>query len=101
MSIKNSYISKKAKIHPSVCKDMDLIDGDLIRIGSKLSSIVIHVNSFQGVQPNTIIIEGIWPNKSFIEGIGVNSLVSSEPGRPNGGAVYHDTSVWVRKYKTN
>lgn len=90
-----------AKIHPSVCKDMDLIDGDLIRIGSKLSSIVIHVNSFQGVQPNTIIIEGIWPNKSFIEGIGVNSLVSSEPGRPNGGAVYHDTSVWVRKYKTN
>ena len=30
------------------------------------------------------------------EPYGVNALVSADPGPPLGGAVYHDTAVWVR-----
>jgi hypothetical protein len=32
----------------------------------------------------------------WIEGLGVNALVSAEPGLPNGGAIYHDTAVWLK-----
>ena len=32
----------------------------------------------------------------FEEGIGINLLTSADPGPPQGGAVYHDTSVWLR-----
>ena len=31
--------------------------------------------------------------------LGINTLTSAEPGKPNGGAVFHDTAVWVRKIK--
>jgi hypothetical protein len=27
----------------------------------------------------------------------LNALTSAEPGWPNGGAVFHDTAVWIRR----
>jgi hypothetical protein len=66
-----------------------------VRLGNRQSSVVVHVRPFDGVQPNTVIVEGVWPNKAFVEGIGINALVSAEPGRPNGGAVFHDTAIWI------
>jgi hypothetical protein len=48
------------------------------------------------VQQGVLVVEGIWPNHAFIEGVGINALTSADPGLPNGGAVYHDTAVWVR-----
>jgi len=44
-----------------------------------------------------VIVEGIWPNRNFETGIGINVLTSADPGWPNGGAVFHDTAVWIRK----
>ena len=49
-----------------------------------------------GQQRGTVIVESIWPNTAFEEGIGINTLTSAAPGYPNGGAVFHDTAVWVR-----
>jgi hypothetical protein len=43
-----------------------------------------------------VVVESIWPNSAFAEGIGINLLVSAEPGLPKGGAVFHDTAIWVR-----
>jgi hypothetical protein len=43
-----------------------------------------------------VVVESIWPNRAFEEGVGINALVSAERGLPNGGAVYHDTAVWLR-----
>ena len=43
-----------------------------------------------------VVVEGIWPNHAFEEGIGINALTSAEPGLPAGGAVFHDTSIWIR-----
>ena len=40
---------------------------------------------------------GIWPNRNFETGMGINALTSADPGWPNGGAVFHDTAVWIRK----
>jgi hypothetical protein len=43
------------------------------------------------------VVEGIGPNKHFEGGIGINAVTSAEPGYPKGGAVFHDTAVWVRR----
>ena len=42
-----------------------------------------------------VIVEGLWPNHAFEEGIGINLPTSADPGLPCGGAVFHDTSVWL------
>jgi len=74
---------------------LGIADGDRVRIGNRLASIALHAKIFDGMQNGVVIVESIWPNKAFAEGLGVNALVSSEPGKPNGGATYHDTAVWV------
>ncbi len=86
----------EAQIHPDVCAELGLQAGGQVRLGNRQGSVVVHVHPFDGVQPSTVIVEGIWPNKAFVEGIGINALVSAEPGRPNGGGVFHDTAVWLR-----
>jgi hypothetical protein len=44
-----------------------------------------------------LVVESIWPNAAFEEGIGINALISAEAAPPNGGAVFHDTAVWLCK----
>jgi formylmethanofuran dehydrogenase subunit D len=67
-----------------------------VRLGNARGSVVVHAKPFTGVQRGVVIVEGIWPNAAFEEGIGINTLVSAEPGYPNGGGVFHDTAIWVR-----
>jgi len=59
--------------------------------------VVARARPREGQQRGVIVVEGIWPNKHFEGGIGINALTSAEPGYPNGGAVFHDTAVWVQK----
>ena len=49
-----------------------------------------------GQQPGVLIAESIWPSECFEGGIGINALTSDDPGPPFGGAVFHDTAVWLR-----
>lgn len=56
---------------------------------------------FDGLQAGVVIVESIWPNADFEGGIGVNALVSDEPALPAGGAVFHDTAVWVEAAAAN
>jgi hypothetical protein len=44
-----------------------------------------------------VVVESIWPAEAF-GGLqhGINALTSDEPALPAGGAVFHDTSVWMR-----
>ncbi len=85
-----------ALIHPDTCEILGLETDDRVRLGNELGAIVVHVAEFDGLDPGTVIVEGIWPNHAFEEGVGVNALISAEPGRPAGGAVFHDTAVWMR-----
>jgi len=85
-----------AMIHPDALAALALADGDRVRIGNAQGSVVVHARAVDGMQPRVVIVEGIWPNHAFEEGIGINLLTSADPGLPGGGAVFHDTSVWLR-----
>ena len=83
-------------LHPAACARLGLGAGDLARVGNELGSILLHVLPFDGVQEDVVVIESIWPSRAFIEGKGVNTLISADAGAPKGGAVFHDTAVWIR-----
>ena len=85
-----------ALIHPKDCQSLGLSDGALVRIGNRRGSVLIHAKPFDGLQPGVVVVEGIWPNDSFIEGRGINTLTGADPGPPHGGAVFHDTAVWLK-----
>ena len=83
-------------VHPLDMADGNIESGDRVRIGNHQASVVVHANAFDGVQRGVVVVESIWPNHAFEEGVGINALISAEAGAPNGGAVYHDTAVWIR-----
>ena len=85
-----------ALIHPVPLAMLGLSEGDRVRIGNDKGSVVVHAKPSDGMQQRVVIVEGIWPNHAFEEGIGINVLTSADPGPPHGGAVFHDTSVWLR-----
>jgi anaerobic selenocysteine-containing dehydrogenase len=83
-------------MHPADIESVDGLEGARARVGNERASVVVHVRPFDGVQRGVVVCESIWPGAAFEEGIGINALVSAERGVPNGGAVYHDTAVWIR-----
>jgi anaerobic selenocysteine-containing dehydrogenase len=85
-----------ALIHPEALAALGLRDGDRVRLGNDKGSVVVHARAFDGMQKRVVIAEGLWPNHAFEEGIWINLLTSADPGLPGGGAVFHDTSVWLR-----
>ena len=83
-------------IHPETLAVLGLAEGDRVRLGNRLDSIVLHARAFDGLQPEVVVVESIWPNGAFEEGLGINALVSADPGPPRGGAVFHDTAIWIK-----
>jgi anaerobic selenocysteine-containing dehydrogenase len=84
-------------VHPEDAGKLGLAEGDLAEIGNQQGAIFIHVKPFDGLLPGTVVTESIWPSAAFVGGNGINTLTSDEPGLPNGGAVFHDTAIWIRK----
>lgn len=84
-----------ALLHPEIMAQLGLADGDLVRLGNRRGSVALHVRACHGQHPGTIVVESIWPNRHWSEGIGVNLLLSADPAPPDGGAVIHDTAVWL------
>jgi anaerobic selenocysteine-containing dehydrogenase len=84
-------------MHPGDCATLDVVEGDRVRLGNRRGEVLVHVRPADGQQQGVVVVEGIWPNHRFENGIGINSLTSAEPGWPNGGAVFHDTAVWIRR----
>jgi anaerobic selenocysteine-containing dehydrogenase len=85
-----------ALVHPEALAALGIGDGDRVRIGNGKGSLVVHARAFGGMQARVVIVEGLWPNHAFEDGIGINLLTSADPGLPGGGAVFHDTSVWLK-----
>ncbi len=86
-----------ALIHPDDCLALSLQDGDPVILGNRRGQVRAHAQSTDGQQRGVVVLEGIWPNERFEGGMGINLLTSAEPGYPNGGAVFHDTAIWLRK----
>jgi anaerobic selenocysteine-containing dehydrogenase len=83
-------------IHPQDLAALGCGEGARLRLGNEQGSVVVAARGFDGVQRGVVVAEGIWPNAAFEEGIGINALTSAEPGAPAGGAVFHDTAIWIR-----
>jgi len=86
-----------ALIHPEDCATLGIASGDRVKIGNQRGEIVVYAKAFDGLQRGVLVVESIWPNSDFETGVGVNALVGADPGPPNGGAVFHDSAVWVKR----
>lgn len=84
-------------VHPDTASALGFGDGDRVRLGNEKGSVLLHARLFDGVQPTTVIVESVHPNAAFEEGVGINLLTSADSPPPAGGAVFHDTAVWMRK----
>ncbi len=83
-------------IHPADAARLGVLDGGRVRLGNARGEVVVHARLFDGVQPGVVVVESIWPSECYEGGIGINALTSDDPAPPMGGAVFHDTAVWVR-----
>jgi anaerobic selenocysteine-containing dehydrogenase len=83
-------------MHPQDARRLGLADGSKVRLGNVRGEVVLHARIADGQQPGVLVAESIWPSECFEGGIGINALTSDDPGPPWGGAVFHDTAVWMR-----
>ena len=83
-------------VHPADAARLGIADGGRIRLGNARGEVVLHAKLAEGAQPGVLVAESIWPHADHDGGIGINALTSDEPALPDGGAVFHDTAVWLR-----
>jgi anaerobic selenocysteine-containing dehydrogenase len=84
-------------MHPHDARRLGLVDGSKVRLGNTRGEVILHARISDGQQPGVLVAESIWPSECFEGGIGINALTSDDPGPPWGGAVFHDTAVWMRE----
>ena len=94
---KNKEQRPEIMLHGADMAALEIAEGDRVRVGNRQADLVIHARRFDGLQRGVAIVESVWPSAAFEEGLGINALTSAEAGPPFGGAVFHDTAVWVRK----
>ncbi|MEZ5740077.1 MAG: molybdopterin dinucleotide binding domain-containing protein [Burkholderiaceae bacterium] len=85
-----------AQIHRDTCAALALAEGDAVWLGNEKGRVQARVRPVEGQHPGVVVLEGLWPNKAFTGRAGVNVLTSTDPGFPSGGAVFHDTAIWLR-----
>jgi anaerobic selenocysteine-containing dehydrogenase len=83
-------------MHPDDAARLGIVDGGKVRLGNVRGEVVLHARLSAGQQRGVLVAESIWPSRCFEGGIGINALTSDDPGPPWGGAVFHDTAVWLR-----
>ena len=83
-------------VHPDDARRLGLVDGAKVRLGNARGEVVLHARLAEGQLPGVLVAESVWPSECFEGGIGINALTSDDPAPPFGGAVFHDTSVWLR-----
>ena len=85
-----------ALIHPMDAEQLGIEDGGRVLLGNRQGEVMLDAKITDGMQPGTVVVESIWPNADFDHGMGINLLTSDTPAAPNGGAVFHDTAIWVK-----
>lgn len=84
------------RMHAADAARLGITEGARVRLGNTRGTVVLHAKIAEGMQPGVLVVESVWPSECFEEGIGINALTSDDPGPPLGGAVFHDTAVWIR-----
>ncbi|MDP6476174.1 MAG: molybdopterin oxidoreductase family protein [Alphaproteobacteria bacterium] len=102
-SFTETETSKKREERPSIllaphdAEAMGIAAGARLRVGNGQGEITVPARIAEnGQRPGVVVIESIWPNTAFENGLGVNTLTSADAAAPVGGAVFHDTAVWIR-----
>ena len=85
-----------ALVHPDDAARLGITEGGRVTLGNARGTVTVHARLAAGSQPGVIVVESVWPNADFADGVGINALTSDAPAAPNGGAVFHDTAVWMR-----
>jgi anaerobic selenocysteine-containing dehydrogenase len=85
-----------ALVHPADAARLGVTADGRVRLGNNRGEVVVHARLFDGLQPGVVVVESIWPSECYEGGMGINALTSDDPAPPNGGAVFHDTAVWMR-----
>ena len=85
-----------ALVHPTDAAALGIVEGGRVALGNARGTVTVHVRLAAGAQPGVVVVESVWPNADFADGVGINALTSDAPAAPNGGAVFHDTAVWIR-----
>ncbi|HEY4173308.1 MAG TPA: molybdopterin oxidoreductase family protein [Rhodopila sp.] len=83
-------------MHPDDADRLGVTEGSRVRLGNVRGEVILHARLSDAQQPGVLVAESIWPSECFEGGIGINALTSDDPGPPWGGAVFHDTAVWMR-----
>ena len=83
-------------MHPADADALGIVEGARVRLGNARGEVVLHARVVGGMQPGVLVAESVWPSECFEGGIGINALTSDDPAPPAGGAVFHDTAVWMR-----
>ncbi len=86
------------RLAPEDAARFGIEEGALVRIGNARGEVLLHAQTAEGQQPGTLVAEGVWPAAAYAGGAecGINALTSDEAALPAGGAVFHDTAVWLR-----
>ena len=84
-----------ALVHPDDAARLGVIEGGRVTLGNARGAVTVHARVVGGMQPGVVVVESVWPNADFGNGMGINALTSDAPAAPNGGAVFHDTAVWM------
>ncbi len=90
-------VRPSALLHPEDAARLGVADGDRLELGNAQGTVRLHARLGAGSQPGVVVVESVWPGGAFAGGIGINALISAQPAAPAGGAVFHDTAVWIRK----
>ena len=85
-----------ALLHADDAVRLGVVDGGRVTLGNAQGTVTLDARTVDGLQPGTVVVESIWPGDDFAGGMGINVLTSDQPAAPAGGAVFHDTAVWVR-----
>jgi anaerobic selenocysteine-containing dehydrogenase len=83
-------------MHPDDATSLGLAEGDKVRLGNNRGQVILHARLSAAQQQGVLVAESVWPSECFEGGIGINALTSDDPAPPWGGAVFHDTAVWMR-----
>ncbi len=83
-------------INPADADHLGIVDGNQVLVGNLRGELRLEARISHKITTGVVAVEGIWPGSGFAGGVGINLLTSSEAGAPDGGAVFHDTAVWVR-----
>jgi anaerobic selenocysteine-containing dehydrogenase len=85
-----------ALLHPEDCRALGVHAGAPLILGNERGQVAVRAEPREGQARGVVVVEGVWPRRYFDNGVGINALTSADPGYPNGGAVFHDTAVWIR-----